>query len=98
MARSLGSQSCVGDFDFSDFAQEFLRRNPAYRLQFAEVARFGSGLMQSPAHRRLAHPWGLEFPCRPVVPGQAGPGNLARRSQSQHRRDGRSEAQRHATC
>lgn len=78
MARSPGSQQYVGDFDFSDFAQEFLRRNPDYRLRFAEAARIGSGAARLPADRRMARPWGIEFPCRSVASSQRGPGDLAR--------------------
>lgn len=90
MARSPGSQHCVGGFDFSDFAQEFLRRNPDYRFRFAEAARIGRGALRSPANRRMAHPWGIEFPCRSLAFSQRGPRDLARRRQSERPRDCRS--------
>ena len=35
MAQSSADDTGTGDFDFSDFAQEFLRRNPAYKDQYA---------------------------------------------------------------
>jgi len=39
MAQSSGNEAGTGDFDFSDFAQEFLRRNPAYKDQYAGISR-----------------------------------------------------------
>ncbi len=48
---------CTGGFaelDFSEFAQEFLRRNPAYRGQFERALPAGC--------RKTARSWGLEFP------------------------------------
>ena len=41
--------------DFPDFAQEFLRRNDAYRAQHAAAARVTDT-------ETLARPWGLHFP------------------------------------
>jgi len=41
--------------DFPDFAQEFLRRNATYRVQYA-LARRGDDAGQ------LARTWGLNFP------------------------------------
>lgn len=47
-------------YDHADFAQEFLRRNPAYRSAYraAKGSACGDGL------RRLARHWGLVFRCR----------------------------------
>jgi hypothetical protein len=50
--------------DFADFAQEFLRRNPAYR-QLVSRSRGQADLIQSSAHEALAYPWGL---CRVFDP------------------------------
>lgn len=46
--------------DFPGFAQEFLRRNPAYRRAYASVM---SDAHSSPAAREvMAQGWGLCFP------------------------------------
>lgn len=65
MLRSPEPQGRFDRFDFSDFAQEFLRRNPDYRHQFARVRRAGGGPSSSDAVRRRARSWGLEFLRRP---------------------------------
>ena len=50
-------------YDRADFAQEFLRRSPAYRTQYA--AALGAA-RRSGALRLLARHWGLVF--RPRSP------------------------------
>lgn len=55
----------LDELDICDFAQEFLRRNRLYRKQY-DVLVHGSGIdTRSAAARRMARPWGLEFPVRP---------------------------------
>ena len=49
-------------FDHIDFAQEFLRRNPAYATHYRDVV---SGYEQHVARHEsmnMARTWGLEFP------------------------------------
>lgn len=49
-------------FDYMDFAQEFLRRNPAYEAQYRN---FVSGYEQHVArdeNMKMVRTWGLEFP------------------------------------
>ena len=49
-------------FDHMDFAQEFLRRNPAYKEQYRN---FGSEYEQRATrdeNMNMARTWGLEFP------------------------------------
>jgi len=62
MARPSEGQDHFDGFDFSDFAQEFLRRNPDYRAQFARFSGAVDGTTQALASRRCARSWGLEFP------------------------------------
>ena len=50
--------SAFGSHDFADFAQEFLRRNPAYR-QAVSSSQGQADLFQSNAHAALANSWGL---------------------------------------
>lgn len=47
-------------YDRADFAQEFLRRNPAYRAGYRAAKT-----SPDDALRRLARHWGLVFRCRP---------------------------------
>lgn len=67
MARSSDGQNHFDRFDFSDFAQEFLRRNPDYRAQFVRFRGADAGKTQALASRRCARSWGLEFPPGPVI-------------------------------
>lgn len=64
MARTPAWQSRFERFDYSDFAQEFLRRNPVYREQYTRFAGAGEGTARSLAEVRAARSWGLEFPVR----------------------------------
>lgn len=63
MAQSADLESQSYALDFADFAQEFLRRNRAYRRDYEQLASQGGGLRSS-AGRRMALSWGLEFPDR----------------------------------
>lgn len=64
---STGSVSAAAlDFaahDFADFAQEFLRRNQAYRDGYARVM-MTPATSQPWASEGLARQWGLCFPLR----------------------------------
>ena len=53
--------------DHADFAQEFLRRNPDYREDFAETElRIASAPHTAQIEREgLARRWGLSFPLQP---------------------------------
>ncbi|WPZ03279.1 DUF6499 domain-containing protein [Blastomonas marina] len=62
MARPFDSNDRTGALDYSDFAQEFLRRNAAYRQQYSRIASESGFDPQSPACRQMARSWGLEFP------------------------------------
>lgn len=83
MVRTPQWQCRYEGFDYSDFAQEFLRRNPEYRAQFVRFRRPDIGATQSLAARRRARSWGLEFFRRSRPGSRCLPGILARRPQSQ---------------
>lgn len=51
-----------GAHDFADFAQEFLRRNPDYRAQYARLDEAASLTPGSSTCTGMARSWGLEFP------------------------------------
>ena len=82
MDRPFDSNDRTSGFDFSDFAQEFLRRNPAYRQQHARIASVSGFDAQSPACRRMARSWGLEFPDRSRPFSSQPSGDLASRRKS----------------
>lgn len=48
-------------FDFPDFAQEFLRRNPAYQRQYQQMNQAGESTTEQLSSSEVAHVWGLEF-------------------------------------
>ncbi len=50
------------DFDFADFAQEFLRRNSLYRRQYQSIAENGQLKIASKDCVAMANAWGLTFP------------------------------------
>ncbi|MDF1835854.1 MAG: DUF6499 domain-containing protein [Alteraurantiacibacter sp. bin_em_oilr2.035] len=62
MAQSSAREIGNDDFDFSDFAQEFLRRNSAYKDQYGELRLRDADDEKPSAAQRMARPWGLEFP------------------------------------
>ena len=51
-------------YDRADFAQEFMRRSPAYRVAYAAAAA-AAGTDRVKLFRRLASRWGLAFRLRP---------------------------------
>lgn len=63
MARSDNRNARRHAHDFADYAQEFLRRNSAYQRQFARLSGVRKGAGDMAAAVRMAHTWGLEFPC-----------------------------------
>lgn len=62
MARLSAWLSRFESFDYSDFAQEFLRRNPVYQEQYMRLHGLGEGTAHQLASRQAARSWGLEFP------------------------------------
>lgn len=48
--------------DFSGFAQEFLRHNWEYQLQYAALGKLAAREPLAPTCREMARPWGLNFP------------------------------------
>lgn len=51
--------------DFAGFAQEFLRRSPAYREQHRAIERRYPGGAPDPIWKEMALTWGLVFPVPP---------------------------------
>ena len=98
MSRSPAWQQHDEEYDYSDFAQEFLRRNPAYRRAFAEAAGRGSGTLRPLAGGRAAQSWGLEFPRRSPAFREGTACDLAGRRQSQHCDHGRRWSRKVPTC
>jgi Family of unknown function (DUF6499) len=76
------------EYDFADFAQEFLRRNPAYVLDYVEMCnRIANGESDSDHEKEvLARRWGLRFPLRSFKAGERGSGALGREPCGKHDR------------
>lgn len=49
-------------FDHIDFAQEFLRRNPVYQVQYRNVVSGYEQRVARDENIKMARAWGLEFP------------------------------------
>ena len=49
-------------FDHVDFAQEFLRRNPAYQAQYRNIVSGNEQHVARDESMKMARTWGLEFP------------------------------------
>ena len=64
-------------FDFVDFAQEFLRRNTDYQAQFFRLCKGQDPDLESPAFRKMAQSWGLEFRYFALCYCSLSTGNLA---------------------
>jgi hypothetical protein len=64
--RSDASAAHYAHHDYADFAQEFLRRNPDYRSDFASTKdRIAENSAAASAEEEgLAGRWGLSFPLR----------------------------------
>ena len=71
MDRPFDSNDRTSGFDFSDFAQEFLRHNSAYRQQYARIAG-ASGFATAVSNRATGSMWSswqrnsklAEHPCK----------------------------------
>lgn len=61
MAISTDYQRFFKAHDLADFAQEFLRRSPAYRQEYAALAARRRTPMRDTAMGTMARKWGLEF-------------------------------------
>lgn len=63
--RSEGTERTYGDHSYSDFAQEFLRRNDSYRRDYSRIARsLAHGDMTEAMASRIVSKWGLVFRIR----------------------------------
>ena len=56
-----GADKRFDDYDFLDFAQEFLRRNANYHAQFVRLSNGRLPNLKSLEFRNMARSWGLEF-------------------------------------
>ncbi|WP_233999728.1 transcriptional regulator domain-containing protein [Porphyrobacter sp. TH134] len=61
MAISPDYERSFASHDLADFAQEFLRRNPDYRRQYAAIASRHDPVAQGKEMRAMARQWGLDF-------------------------------------
>ncbi|GFM28645.1 transcriptional regulator domain-containing protein [Novosphingobium sp. PY1] len=61
MAQDGGQGTGLRDLDFAGFAQEFLRRNPAYVHEYHKVMRTRTAPDAHIVMEEMAHPWGLSF-------------------------------------
>ena len=77
MIASPPGKTSVTALDFSDFAQEFLRRNPAYIEQFDRLGGNASAASQTSACLQAAQSWGLAFPHRSATAVRQASGLLA---------------------
>lgn len=78
MNRPIKDRNEFHNYDFADFAQEFLGRNPEYQAQYE---RLGNAACRDPGARatiEMAHSWGLEFPFRARHERLGKPCDLAR--------------------
>jgi hypothetical protein len=64
MSTQPASNTGEAPSDFADFAQEFLRRNPAYRADYHAWATRDRHTNGGETERACEH-WGLVFPNRP---------------------------------
>ena len=66
MDRPFDSNDRTGAFDYSDFAQEFLRRNPDYAREYnqTEQRALADPAKAQKEREGLARRWGLSFPLR----------------------------------
>lgn len=62
MARGSYGEGQAGDLDFAGFAQEFLRRNPAYVREYRAVMPGTGPVRSSSEQEEMARNWGLTFP------------------------------------
>lgn len=62
MKGPISYRSEFHNYDFIDFSQEFLRRNPDYQGQYAQLGEAARYAHDSEACVAMAHAWGLEIP------------------------------------
>lgn len=53
----------TGQWDYADYAQEFLRRNPHYQAAYRTLSPHSPSL----EHEEMARQWGLAFPVRSLT-------------------------------
>lgn len=63
MTRKLDAERQA--LDFAGFAQEFLRRNPTYRSEYAAIMHSPETDRTTAALEAMARSWGLRFPLFP---------------------------------
>ena len=76
------SPETAGDFaglDLAGFAQEFLRRNPAYCRDYHAIAHGHADPAKQPELIALATRWGLSFPVPARPPGRRRSGAMGAR-------------------
>lgn len=71
------SEKSFDNFDFVDFAQEFLRRNTDYQAQFVSLCEGPVPDIESPDFKKMARSWGLEFRLSARIQFLRKPSNLA---------------------
>ncbi|MES2067538.1 MAG: DUF6499 domain-containing protein [Pseudomonadota bacterium] len=59
-----GNGATRRNLDFAGFAQEFLRRNPAYRKDYQAISRNNARGMPTAEQEVMARRWGLCFSMR----------------------------------
>lgn len=76
--RSMDCEARHGNFDFADFAQEFLRRGRTYRDQYTRISAVVRNDPGAAICREMALSWGLVFPGSPGFGSAFAAGNLER--------------------
>ncbi|MDP3906740.1 transcriptional regulator domain-containing protein [Novosphingobium sp.] len=79
-AQAMDCDPHYADLDLTDFAQEFLRRSPAYRESYARLGNAARLEPESDQCREMARTWGLVFPDPTGCIGQILACALVRRS------------------
>ncbi len=72
-----GADKSFDNFDFLDFAQEFLRRNANYQAQFTRLSKGRERQYDALDFRMMAKSWGLEFRFSTHIFATRSSGNLA---------------------
>lgn len=62
MGTAVTNRERVASLDFPGFAQEFLRRDPSYRRDYAALGSCTAEVLQGKRCREMARNWGLTFP------------------------------------
>lgn len=100
MSKSANHQHQYEGYDFADFAQEFLRRNPDYQAGYEQLRGAACLNPGSMACRQMAHAWGLEIPFRAELERIGKSRDLARMRSTldRHPRNGGRYAPSGSTC